>query len=113
MMAMIKVLTLLVRFLLELGILAAVGYWGFTTGTGWLGKVVFGLGTPLLIAVLWGMFGAPKAVYPLPGGWLLVFELIVFAAAPTALFATHRPGLAWLFVLIYLINKALMVLWQQ
>jgi hypothetical protein len=47
-----KSINLLVRFLLELSMLAALGYWGFTMHTGVLNKVLFGLGAPLLAAVI-------------------------------------------------------------
>lgn len=113
MIAGAKLLNLLVRFLLELGILAAVGYWGFTTAPSWWGKVAFGLGAPLLLAVAWGLFGSPKAPYPLAGMWLLLFELLFFGTAPAALFAVGKPTLAWSFVIGYLVNKALLTFWQQ
>lgn len=63
----LKVINLAVRLLLEICALIAVGYWGFKTGSGWLLKILFGIGAPILIAVLWGMFGAPKSVYPFQG----------------------------------------------
>ncbi len=108
-----KLLNLLVRFLLELGILAAVGHWGFSIRPEWWSKLAFGIGAPLLIAILWGVFGAPKAVYPLSGVVRFLFELLIFGAAPVALFATGQVTIAWLFVLIYLVNKGLIVFWQQ
>jgi hypothetical protein len=64
-MVALKSINLGVRFLLELCMLAAVGYWGFKTSSGWLLKTLPGIGTPLLIAVIWGSFVAPKAAYPL------------------------------------------------
>jgi len=63
----IKMLNLLVRFLLELCLLAAIGYWGFETHSSWGWKILLGIGLPLLIAVLWGMFLAPKSAYRLGG----------------------------------------------
>ena len=52
---------LAVRFLLELGALGAVGYWGAHTGNTTLTKIVLGAGLPLALAVVWGTFVAPKA----------------------------------------------------
>ena len=63
----LKSINLAVRFLLELCVLAAVGYWGFKTSSGWFLKILLGIGAPLLIAVIWGMFGAPKANLQLHG----------------------------------------------
>src|SRR5689334_23481657 len=52
------------RFLLELCMLAALGYWGFQAGDGPVLKIVLGLGAPLLAAVVWGLFIAPRAIRP-------------------------------------------------
>jgi Protein of unknown function (DUF2568) len=43
---------LAVRFLLELGALAAVGYWGARTGRTPVSKVLLAAGLPLTVAVL-------------------------------------------------------------
>jgi hypothetical protein len=76
-----EALNLLVRFLLELCMLAAVGYWGFKTHSGWAMKIIFGIGLPILIAVIWGVFVAPKATYPLSSIPHLALELILHSAA--------------------------------
>lgn len=112
-MAVVLALNLGIRFLLELCILGAVGYWGFTTHATWLAKVGWGIGAPLFIAVLWGVFGAPKAIVPLQGVALLLFELIIFGAAPVALVAAHQPTLAAAFVVVYMLNKIFLFVWQQ
>lgn len=77
-MDILKGLNLLVRFLLELCMLVAVGYWGFKTHSGWPMKILLGIGLPVLIAVLWGLFMAPKAVYPLSGASHLAVSLTLF-----------------------------------
>lgn len=90
----LKMLNLLVRFLLELCMLAAVGYWGFKTQSGWLMKVLFGIGLPVLIAVLWGLFLAPRATYPLGGALYLTLELILFASGRSSSLPVENPHLA-------------------
>ncbi|HEU0291564.1 MAG TPA: YrdB family protein [Anaerolineales bacterium] len=109
----LKMLNLLVRFLLELCMLAAVGYWGFKTQSGWLMKVLFGIGLPVLIAVLWGLFLAPRATYPLMGASYLTLELILFASGAVTLFASGKPTLGWPYTIILIVNKILLVLWKQ
>lgn len=52
---------LTVAFLLELCALAALGYWGLRTASGPATKAALGIGAPLLAAVLWGLFAAPRA----------------------------------------------------
>ena len=112
-MSALKVLNLLVRFLLELCMLAAVGYWGFKTNSGWAVKILFGIGLPILIAVLWGLFIAPKAIYPLRGASYLTLELLLLFSGTAALFASGSPALGWTYTIVLIINKALIILWKQ
>lgn len=112
-MEAIKGMNLAVRFLLELCVLATVGYWGFKTGSGWFLKILLGIGAPLLIAIIWGTFGAPKAAYHLQGFPLLVLEVVVFGLGVAALFATKNYSLAWVFAGIVIVNRFLMFVWQQ
>jgi Protein of unknown function (DUF2568) len=113
MMDALKGVNLMVRFLLEIFTLISVGYWGFRTGQGWLFKIVLGIGMPLLIAVLWGMFGAPKSVYHLQGLPMLTLEVFVFGSGVLALFLTKNNSLAWVVALVILLNRGLMLVWSQ
>lgn len=110
---MLQALNLAVRFLLELCVLVALGYWGFQSQPGWLGKIAFGIGAPLLAAVVWGMFVAPKATYHLPGRVILGLEVIVFGAGVAALVATQHTTLAWSLGVLYVVNRLLLFIWQQ
>jgi hypothetical protein len=81
------------RFLLEMALLASLAHWGFSEQTGavqWL----LGLGAPLLVAVVWGRFIAPKASHPTTDPVRLLLEVVVFGAGVAALFAAERSGLA-------------------
>jgi hypothetical protein len=60
-MELIKGANLLLRFLLELFALGALGYWGLKTGSATITKVVLGCGAPVVAAVLWGTFVSPRA----------------------------------------------------
>lgn len=108
----LKVLNLLVRFLLELCMLAAVGYWGFKTQSGLFMKILLGIGLPVLIAVLWGMFIAPKATRPLSGASYLALELTLLASGAVALFASGKPALGWAYAIVLVLHKLLQVLWK-
>ncbi len=112
-MNVLKVLNLAVRFLLELCMLAAVVYWGFKTQTAWLMKILLGIGLPVLIAVLWGMFIAPRATRPLSGAPRLTLELLPFAAGAAALFASGKPALGWVYVIVLIVNEVLLFVWKQ
>lgn len=68
-LTLFKNANLALAFLLELGVLAALGFWGFSTGSGTIAKVVLGIGLPLAAIVVWGLFGSPKAMWHLNGLW--------------------------------------------
>lgn len=100
-----KLLNLALRFLLELCMLAAVGYWGFKTQSGWVLKILFGIGLPLLIAILWGTFLSPKAIHPLHGASFLTLELVLFSSGALALFAVGESTLGWIYTIAVIVNK--------
>jgi len=113
MLATIKAGNLALAFLLELCILAALGYWGWHTGSGTVARVALGIGLPLLAAVVWGMLLAPKAAFPLPLPAHLALKVAIFALAALALAAAGRPALAWVFAVIVALNLALLYVWRQ
>jgi Protein of unknown function (DUF2568) len=82
--------TLALRFLCELAMLAALAWWGFGVGDG-AGAWLLGIGAPLLAAAVWGGFVAPKARWPVPGPVRVAIELVLFAAAAAALAAAGQP----------------------
>ena len=112
-MAVLKTINLALAFLLELCMLAALGYWGFTLDQGLAVRVGAGLGLPILAAVIWGMWMAPRASNRLAEPWHLIAELIMFGLAIAALYAAGRPWLALTFGLVYAINVALRYVWRQ
>ena len=108
-----KSANLALRFLLELGALAALGYWGATVpGTIWL-RIVLAIGIPALTAVVWGMFIAPRARIVIPEGWRHTLALLVFAAASLALFDRDELLLAVILAGLAALNAGLLLMWQQ
>jgi hypothetical protein len=81
------------RFFLELALLVAVGYWGFSEFDGVV-SVLAGLGAPLLVAVLWGTFMSPKAARPVRDPARIALEVVLFGAGVAALAAAERTTLA-------------------
>ena len=104
---------LALRFLLELCALAALAYWGFRTGEGTIARWTLGIGAPLLAAIVWGTFVAPKATVVVSSPVRFGLELLVFGAAVAALFAAGRPGLAIALGVVYAINRVLVAVWEQ
>ena len=110
---MIKSANLGLRFLLELCVLAALGYWGFKTGKESFGKIGLAIGAPLLVAVVWGVFVSPKAAVALPWSVHLLIELVIFGLATLALYAAGRPTLGWVLAVVFVINCVLIYVWRQ
>ncbi|MEV4376491.1 YrdB family protein [Streptosporangium sp. NPDC049644] len=105
---------LLVMFLLELGVLASVGYWGFVTGSNWPVKLLLGLGGPALFVAAWAIFGAANgAMIPLTGLARAVLEVLWFGGGAAALVMAGRvvPGIA--FATVFVVNAALRLIWNQ
>lgn len=98
---------LTIAFLLELCALGALAWWGVHAGSGAFGKAALGIGAPLVAAVAWGLFAAPRATYPNPVAAVMT-KVLVFGAATVGLAAVDHPRLALVFVAAVVINAALM-----
>jgi hypothetical protein len=101
-------LNLLVRFLLELCILAALGRWGWTQGGAMRWPLAILL--PLAGAALWGVFRVPDdggaPTVQVGGAVRLGIELLLFGAASAALAGAGHRRLAAAFAAIALLHYA-------
>ncbi|MBV9197331.1 MAG: YrdB family protein [Solirubrobacterales bacterium] len=104
---------LAVRFLLELGALGAVGYWGARTGSTTIAKVAVAAGLPLTLAVVWGTFVAPNASVHVPGAAHVLLQVLIFGCAAAALYSIHRAVIGTVFGSAVAINAALMIAMGQ
>lgn len=112
-MDIVKNTNLALAFLLELCMLAALCYWGFVAGQGTLQKLVLGLGTPLVVAVVWGLFAAPRATRRLAGFGLFALKALLFCLAAVALWIAGLPALAIVFIVVVVLNGLLLYAWRQ
>jgi Protein of unknown function (DUF2568) len=94
------------RFVLELCMLAALGYGGFEAASGAFAWVLL-VALPLAAAVVWGMFLAPKARRPTVDPLRILLEAAVFAAAGAALVAAGRTALGILLWIAAAVHLAL------
>ncbi len=100
----LKNANLALAFFLELGVLAALGYWGFYTGQGTLAKIGLGIGAPAVAVVVWGLFGAPRSAWRLRGLRFLILRVVFFGSAAVALFAASQGVLGVVFALVFVVN---------
>ncbi|PYC67818.1 hypothetical protein C7C46_29970 [Streptomyces tateyamensis] len=94
-------------FLLELAALGLLAWWGFTLGHSLPLHLLLGLGLPLLAALLWGRYAAPKAPVRLPVPAVLAVKALVFGSAAAALGDRAGWGSGLGFALLCLANTAL------
>lgn len=91
---------------MELGIVAALGYWGLQTGASAIAKIVLSIGAPLLVFGFWGVFDFHNA-----GRWAeplrLLQELVICGLAVILLYAIGQHALAWTLALISIVHHAL------
>ena len=112
-LTLIKNANLALSFLLELGVLLALGYWGFQTGQVTVAKIGLGIGAPAVAVVVWGLFGAPTAVWHLDGPWRLILEVAFFGSAAVALFTAGQHVLGVAFALVFVVNLVRIYAWAQ
>lgn len=112
-MVIVKSINLLVRFLIELCALGALGYWGFHSENVIFIKSVYGIGAPMLAAVIWGMFVAPRASVEVPGWLRLLIEIVVLGSAALALYFANLPTLCFIYTVVVTINRILLTVWDQ
>ncbi|MEO3822988.1 YrdB family protein [Actinomadura sp. B10D3] len=94
-------------FLLEIAAIAALAWWGFTTGENVLVGAVLGVGAPVAAMVLWGLFAAPRARFTVALPFVLLVKAAVFGAGALALYGVGHPAAAVGFAVVALLNTAL------
>jgi hypothetical protein len=103
----VKAANLGLRFLLELCLLTALAYVGLQL------NVVLSVVLPVAAAVLWVLFVAPRARYPLPLGPWVGIQILLFGGAVAGLIAVGSPVLGILFGVVVAANLALVLFWHQ
>ena len=96
-----------VRFLLELGALAALAWWGARSGGGVAGNIALAVAVPGAAALMWGVLAAPNSPRRLPGLKRLVPEVLLFGGATAALAAIDQGALAIAFGAVAVLDTAL------
>lgn len=104
---------LILRFLLEMVGLAALGVWGWSQGGG-IFRYLLALAAPLIAALVWGALAVPgdparsgKAWVPIPGILRLAMELAFFGFAVWGLAEVGLTVLAWTLGLLVLFHYAI------
>ncbi len=104
------ILGLGLRFILELGGVAALGYWGFAASPGTLEGAVLGLGAPLVLVATWGLVVAPRATNGLSQPQRDLVGTVMLLLAATALAAAGQPSAGLAFGGLAVANGSLLAL---
>ncbi|MEU0090341.1 YrdB family protein [Kribbella sp. NPDC006257] len=90
-------------FLVELAGLGIFAWWGWRTGPNTPVKLLLAIGLPLVAAVIWGLFAAPKADYGSPVVTAVV-KVAFFGLAVLALWSLDHWVLGAVFLLVVVAN---------
>ena len=112
-MDVLKALNMALAFALELIMLYAIGLWGYGLADETWARWVLALGLPALVAIIWGLFFAPRATrrLSLVPGTLLSLGLFLISAS--ALYFAGQKTLAAVLAVVALVNRALVFAWRQ
>ena len=102
-----RMLSLALKFALELAAFAALAWWGATV------HIALAIAAPAIAIVLWGLFAAPRSERRLPRGPRVVFEAAVFAVAVLALLAVGAPILALVMAVLTVASFVMLVRFDQ
>jgi Protein of unknown function (DUF2568) len=108
----LKSANLALKFLLELAALASFAIWGADSESGAL-AVAHAFLAPLIVALLWGSFAAPRSGHRLPRATRIPFELTVFALAVVALLTVGHTAWAIVLAVVTAINAAVLTALDQ
>jgi hypothetical protein len=94
---------LLVAFLAELVALGIFAWWGWRAVDAVGLRFLLAIGLPLVTAVVWGLYAAPKAKRGSPAvRWTV--KIVVFGLAGAALWSLGHPLWAVTFVVVVALN---------
>lgn len=109
----IKGANLALTFLLELGVLAGLAYWGWTLGGNLPEKFALGGALAVIALVVWAQFGAPQSVRRLQGNAYWALRAAFDLAGALAFFAGGLRVTAIAFAIVAALNVALGYTWDQ
>lgn len=113
MFSLLKNLNLALAFFLELGMLAALCYFGFVIGPDTLTRIGLGIGLPAGAIVIWALFGSPRSKRRWQGSGYLLLRVVLFGVSAIALYIAGQHILGVVFALFWVLNISLVYAWGQ
>jgi hypothetical protein len=107
----IKLINKGIMFLLEICMLLSLSYWGFHNHASM--AYLYGIGLPVLVALLWGVFAAPKSKKRLPMPYRTFFSIGMFWMSGILLYATGLTVYAIAFMIVAFISGTLAYIFEK
>ncbi|MEP6495016.1 MAG: YrdB family protein [bacterium] len=106
-----KGINLTIRFLLELALLAALGFWGAHAeqAHSTLSRVALAVGAPLIVAIVWGLAISPKAPAGLSPVTRLALSLPMFGVGACALYVSDATQWSIAFGIVAAVNTTALI----
>jgi undecaprenyl pyrophosphate phosphatase UppP len=108
-----KAINLIAAFFLEIAMLIFLGYCGFQYPENRILKYLLMILLPLIAAILWGFFAAPKSRRRLRQPYRMFFAMMIFGVAVFLLYKSGIRTLAIVFAVLVLINQLLLLILKQ
>jgi hypothetical protein len=96
-----------VMFVLELTTMGSFAYWGFHNQTSRIFCFLFGIGIPVMVAIIWSFFASPGAVNRLSMPYRGIFTIILFWTSGALLYLSGAKEYAVVFIILSLIAVTL------
>jgi hypothetical protein len=106
----VRALNLTLRFLLELCAFAGLAYGGWQAGGPVWVRLLLAVALPVVAAIIWGRWVAPRASHPIPDPRRLIPEWVVFGGATVALAVTGHVILGAALAVLAALNRV--ALWR-
>ncbi|GGR13334.1 hypothetical protein GCM10010168_33890 [Actinoplanes ianthinogenes] len=103
-----RAVNLTLRFVLELCALAALAYGGWRLPGPLAARILAAVLMPLVAALIWGRWVAPRGSHLLPDPLRLIPEWVVFGGATAALILTGHPALGVALAVLAAVNRWLL-----
>jgi uncharacterized protein DUF2568 len=98
------------RFVLELGGMVALAYWGGQASPVLPIQVLLGVGAPAALILVWALFVAPRAVFPIPRLAQAIVGGLLLEIAAVALVMAGQPGIGLVYGGLVAIDTAALAL---
>jgi lipopolysaccharide export LptBFGC system permease protein LptF len=112
-MEIIKGINAAISFLLEIGMLASISYFGFYGDKHIIFKLLIGVLLPIGIVVFWSLFMAPTADYRFNPAIVRIVALTLFLVAAAMLYKANFPVWGFWLAIVAIVNAVLTFVWNQ